>query len=180
MIFSIEKIQPKVPQSLPTINDTNPEEEEQLERNEVTESSNENTEQKQSRLEMTLSKIKQQLDYSMNVTESVLEKLKRDFKDNQKGAVKSILDCFDETLNDDGFIVWLAKSINYKPCRLKQILNENKPNNRKSKFTSANFQEIYDFWLDNCINSNESLNVSPNVLFLNSIQTLRTLTSLRK
>ena len=156
MVFSIEKIQPKVPQSLPTINDTNPEEEEQLERNEVTESSNENTEQKQSRLEMTLSKIKQQLDYSMNVTESVLEKLKRDFKDNQKGAVKSILDCFDETLNDDGFIVWLAKSINYKPCRLKQILNENKPNNRKSKFTSANFQEIYDFWLDNCINSNES------------------------
>ena len=156
MVFSIETIQPKVPQSLPTINDTNPEEEEQLERIEVTEPSNENTEQKQSRLEMTLSKIKQQLDYSMNVTESVSEKLKRDFKDNQKGAVKFILDCFDEMLNDDGFIAWLAKSINYKPCRLKQILNENKPNNRNSKFTSANFQEMHDFWLDNCINSNES------------------------
>ena len=79
---------------------------------------------------MTLSKIRQQLDYSMNVTESALEKLKRDFKDNQKGAVKFILDCFDEMLNDDGFIAWLTKSINYKPCRLKQILNENKPNNR--------------------------------------------------
>ena len=61
MVFSIETIQPKVPQSLPTINDTNPEEEEQLERTEVTEPSNENTDQKQSRLEMTLSKIKQQL-----------------------------------------------------------------------------------------------------------------------
>ena len=31
MVFSIETIQQKVPQSLPTINDTNPEEEEQLE-----------------------------------------------------------------------------------------------------------------------------------------------------
>ena len=79
---------------------------------------------------MTLSKIRQQLDYSMNVTESVLEKLKKDFKDNKKGAVKFILDCFDEMLNDDGFIAWLTISINYKPCRLKQILNENKPNNR--------------------------------------------------
>ena len=156
MVFSTETIQPKVLQSLPTMNDTNPEEEEELERTEVTEPSNENTEQKQSRLEMTLLKIKQQLDYSMNVTESVLEKLKRDFKDNQNGAVKFILDCFDEMVNDDGFIAWLAKSINYKPCRFKQILNENKPNNRNSKFTSANFQEIFEFWLDKCINSNES------------------------
>ena len=33
---------------------------------------------------------------------------------------------------------------------------ENKLNKRNSKFTAANFQKIYDFWLDNCINSNES------------------------
>ena len=43
-----------------------------------------------------------------------------------------------------------------KPCWLKQILKDKKPNKRNSKFTSTDFQEIYVFWLDNSINSNES------------------------
>ena len=34
---------------------------------------------------------------------------------------------------------------------------ENKPNIRNSKFTPANFQVIYKFWLRNCVNSNESV-----------------------
>ena len=35
-----------------------------------------------------------QLDYSINLSESVLEKLKRDLKDNKKEAVKFINDRF--------------------------------------------------------------------------------------
>ena len=96
------------------------------------------------------------LDYLMNVTESVLKKLKRDFKENQKEAVKFICDCFDNMLDDDGFIAWLVSGAGYKARRLKQILKDKKPNKRNSKFTSTDFQEIYNFWLDNSINSNES------------------------
>ena len=81
----------------------------------------------------------------MNVTESVLMKLKTDLKENQKEAVKFICDCFDDMLDDDGFIAWLAKGVGYKPCRLKHILKDKKPNKRNSKFTSTDFQEIYDF-----------------------------------
>ena len=84
----------------------------------------------------------------MNVTESVLKKLKRDLKENQKEAVKFIYDCFDDMLDDDSFIAWLAKGVGYKPCQLKQILIEKKPNKNNSKLTSTDFQEIYDSWLD--------------------------------
>ena len=59
-------------------------------------------------------------------------------------------------LEDHGFITLLANGTGYKPNRLKQILKENKPNKRNGKFTVANFEEIHDFWLDNCIKSNES------------------------
>ena len=82
------------------------------------------------------------LDYSMNVTESVLKKLKRDLKENQKEAVKFICDCFDNMLDDDGFIAWLVSGVGYKLRRLKQILKHKKPNKRNSKFTSTDFQEI--------------------------------------
>ena len=104
----------------------------------------------------TLSKIKLQLDYSMNVTESVLKKLKRDLKENQKESVKFICDFSNDMQDDNGFIALLANSVGYKQCQLKQILKDKKLNKRNSKFTSTDFQEIYDFWLDNSINSNES------------------------
>ena len=49
-------------------------------------------------------------------------------KDNQKEAVKFITDCFDDILEDSGFITWLANGTGYKPNQLKQILKENMPN----------------------------------------------------
>ena len=52
----------------------------------------------------------------MNVTKSVLKKLTRDLKENQKEAVKFICDCFDDMLDDDRFIAWLANGVSYKPC----------------------------------------------------------------
>ena len=62
------------------------------------------TDQKQSRLERTLAKIELQLDYLMNVTDSVLKKLKRDLKENLKEAVKFICDCFDDIPDGNGFM----------------------------------------------------------------------------
>ena len=88
--------------------------------------------------------------------ESVLEKLKRDLKDNKKGATKFINDCFGEMLHGKGFIGWLANGTGYKTNQLKQILKENQPNKRNSKFTSTTYQDIYNFWLENCISSNKS------------------------
>ena len=92
----------------------------------------------------------------MNVTESVLKKLERDLKENQKESVKFICDFSNDMQDDNGFIALLANSVGYKQCQLKQILKDKKLNKRNSKFTSTDFQEIYDFWLDNSINSNES------------------------
>ena len=92
----------------------------------------------------------------MNVPENVLKKLKGELNENQKEAVKFICDCFDDMLDDDGLIAWLANGVGYKPCQLKQVLKNKKPNKRKSKFISTDFQEIYNFLLDNSINSNES------------------------
>ena len=68
----------------------------------------------------------------MNVTKSVLKKLTRDLKENQKEAVKFICDCFDDMLDDDRFIAWLANGVGYKPsmlmvgkwCRLQTMLIE--------------------------------------------------------
>ena len=91
----------------------------------------------------------------MNVTESALKKLKKDLKKNQKEAVKFVCDCFDDMLDYYGFIAWLANGVGYKPCQLKQILKD-KPNKRNNKFISTDFEEIYVFWLDSSINSNES------------------------
>ena len=58
--------------------------------------------------------------------------------ENQKGGgspptqirVKTITDCFDDMLEDHGFITLLANGTGYKPNRLKKILKENKPNKR--------------------------------------------------
>ena len=82
-------------------------------------SSNVDTKKKQSRLQRTLSKIKLQLDYSVNFTEIVLKKLKTDLKENQKEAVKFICDFFDDMLDDGGLIAWLANGVGYKSCQLK-------------------------------------------------------------
>ena len=49
-------------------------------------------------------------------------KLKRVLNNNQKEAVKFISDYFDDMLEDNDFIGWLANGTGYKPNRLKQIL----------------------------------------------------------
>ena len=39
---------------------------------------------------------------------------------------------------------------------IEKILKDKKQNNKNSKFKSTDFQEIYSFWLDNSVNSNQS------------------------
>lgn len=112
--------------------------------------------QSQSKLEKALSKIKLQLDYSLNVSECVVEKLKQDLKTDKKEALKFIHEYFGDMLDDEGFIRWLANRTGYTPIRFIQMLKENRPNKRNSKFSNETYQEIYDFWLANSINSNES------------------------
>ena len=38
-----------------------------------------------------------------------------ELKDNQKEAVEFITDCFDDMMEDNGFITWLANGTGYKP-----------------------------------------------------------------
>ena len=88
---------------------------------------------KQSSLEKTVTKIKMQLGYWINVSESVLEKLKRDLKDNKKGATKFINDCFGEMLDGKGFIGWLANGTQGKSIKA----------NFKGEPTKQKKQQIY-------------------------------------
>ena len=70
-----------------------------------------------------------------------------------------------------------ANATGYKPLQLTQILMENQPNKRNCKFIQANFQEIGDFWLGNCVNSDESVYNLKRITkhyFLSNFQTLQT------
>ena len=107
MVLVIDTVPPEISPSLaPEVivsNDTNPEEDVLPQKEQKEDLSSQNTEKKL-RLEQDLMKIKLQLDYAMNLTDSLLIKLKRVLKDNQKEAVKFITDCFDDMLEDNGFI----------------------------------------------------------------------------
>ena len=98
-----------------------------------------------------------QIDFPCQVDAFVIEQLQRDLKFNKKKAVNYIKDCFESLLSDEDFLKWLAKGLKYKPCRLKQLLTENKCNRRNSHIISIEYQNIYDFWLCSGINSNESM-----------------------
>ena len=107
MVLTIDTVPSEISPSLATevivSNDTNPEEDVLPQKEQKEDLSSQNTEKKL-RLEQDLMKIKLQLDYAMNLTDSLLIKLKRVLKDNQKEAVKFITDCFDDMLEDNGFI----------------------------------------------------------------------------
>ena len=51
----------------------------------------------------------------------------------------------------------MVKGSKCKPCRLKQLLAENKCNIRNSHIISTEYQIIFDFWLSNSITSNECM-----------------------
>ena len=111
---------------------------------------------KHSRLEKAILAIKkQQLEYPTKFSGSVVTQLKRKLRANKSEAVKYINECFGSMLDDEGFLKWLGNTLDYKPCRLKQLLQQNKFNKRNS-LSPSTYQTICDYWLANSITSNES------------------------
>ena len=48
-------------------------------------------------------------------------------------AVEYMRSCFNEMLEDEGFFNWLSAAVGFKAVRLRNLLSENRPNNRNSK-----------------------------------------------
>ena len=82
-------------------------------------------------------------------------KLKRDLKSTKAEVVEFIKDSFGDMLDDKEFLSWLSKNLEHKPNRLKSLLQDKTHNIRKS-FQPKTYQNFYDFWLQNSINSNDS------------------------
>lgn len=111
---------------------------------------------KVSRLEAVINKITKSIDYSDKFNICVINHLKKQLKDNKKEAVVYMKECFGLMLDDENFLNWLAKSVGYKPYSLKHLLNAKTQKNRRSNV--INHQEIYEFWIQNSITSNDSAN----------------------
>ena len=63
-------------------------------------------------------------------------------------------ECFGTLLDDENFLRWLSKEVDYKPYLLKNLASSKPSSNRKNY--SIPQQEVYDFWLQNSITSNDS------------------------
>ena len=101
---------------------------------------------KVSSLKRTVDSIrKMQFEFPCQVNTCVIEKPQKDLKFNKRKAVNYINDCFESLLSDDDFLKWLAKGLKYKPCRLKQLLAENKCNRRNSHIILTKYKNIKDF-----------------------------------
>ena len=67
-----------------------------------------------------------------------------------------------DSLNDYHFVCWLAKKLELKPCRLKEIVkNAHREFAPRHSLSSSSHQSIYNFWLkeENSIISNDRRNV---------------------
>lgn len=91
-------------------------------------------------------------EYPFQANHCIIQKLKRDLINNKKNVISYIQDSLDSHLDDDGFFKWLAKSLLYKPNRLRSLLDENKANCRNGRILENTYQEIYYFQLANNIN----------------------------
>ena len=107
---------------------------------------------KKRRLEAFIRKIAADVDYTETFNRCVIEHLKLLLRNNKKEAVNYMKESFDTLLEESGFLAWLAKTVDVKLCRLKDLLETNKYNKRNSHVTTDNScQEIYDFWLSKSI-----------------------------
>ena len=67
-------------------------------------------------------------------------------------------ECFGTSLDDQRFLKWLSKEVDYKLYHLKNLVSSKPRSNRKSYPVPQ--QEVYDFWVQNSITSNDSTNSS--------------------
>ena len=92
--------------------------------------------------------------FEKQFSQNLMFKLKNDLKTNKKATVNYIKDCFRNMLDNMDFLSWLSVRVGYKPNRMKKLLAEKAPNNHKLLDATV-YQEIYNFWLSESINSND-------------------------
>ena len=65
-----------------------------------------------------------EVDHESFFKTKVLNKLKVDIKSrsSKRSAAKFLYESFGDSLNDYHFVCWLAKKLELKPCRLKEIV----------------------------------------------------------
>ena len=97
---------------------------------------------KGSKLEKVVDKLAKTLDYSITSNQCVINKLRIDLKNNKKMAVEYMRSCFNEMLEDEGVFNWLSAAVGFKPVRLRNLLSENRPNDRNSKLPPSDYQQI--------------------------------------
>ena len=102
-----------------------------------------------------IKKIKSEHHYEKKLTENLILKLKRYLKSKKAEAVEFIKHSFGDMLDGEDFLSCLSKKLEYKPNRLKSLLQDKAPNIWKS-LQRKTYQDVYDFWLQNGINSNYS------------------------
>ena len=111
---------------------------------------------RRSRLESFIEKIVANIDYATTFNSCVKSHLKKELKENRRKAVIYMRECFGTLLDDENFLRWLSREVDYKPYLLKNLVSSKPSSNRKSY--SVPQQEVYDFWLQNSITSNDSTN----------------------
>ena len=80
----------------------------------------------------------------------VLNKLKMDTKSRSSkcSAAKFLYESFGDSANDYYFVCWLAKLLELKPCRFKEIVkNAHREFAPRHSLSLSSHQSIYNFWL---------------------------------
>ena len=77
---------------------------------------------KRSRLENVIGKITSNVEYSISFNQCVIDKLRNDLRNNKTVAVEYMMSCFDEMLDDEGFLCCLSSAVGFKPNRLRKLL----------------------------------------------------------
>ena len=91
-----------------------------------------------------------EVDHELQFKYKVLNKLKMDIKSriSKRSAAKFLFESFGDALNDYSFVCWLAKKLELKPCRLKDIMkNFHEEFAPRNSLSSSSHQSIYSFWL---------------------------------
>ena len=100
-----------------------------------------------------LAKMAEELDhiFGNRFKESVLMKIKSDLKGRffKHNAAKFFDEDFGEAVNDNRFLRWLAKSLDYKTYRLRALLKSYKQQQQtRHALSDDKHQQIYDYWLN--------------------------------
>ena len=108
-------------------------------------------------MESFYNKIATNIDYENKFNSCVISHLKKKLKENRREVVSYMRECFGTSLDDQHFLKWLSKAVDYKLYHLKNLVSSKPRSNRKSYSVP---QQVYDFWVQNSIMSNDSTNSS--------------------